>query len=200
MLSIKKAMIALTVLCSYFASIPLPSLAGGVKDADWLVTVQSEELKGMLNFNGSLHKDPVKVHVTYLDTEKSEDSTVNYEDFWYNSKGDLLGQEKHTKYDIRPAEQIIVRIKHKKNPAQQKEFHAVADAALRFYLDSCLHQGKVSAFRVPLDSFNDVEQAFEKLDYSPYAVVPEEVPGVSHVVLYLASEPDGQATYLQYNK
>lgn len=170
-------------------------------DIDWLVTLNTQVLKGMLTFNGSKNHDPVKVHVDYLETVKGENAKVSYEDFWYNSLGKPIGQEKFTTYNIRPAEQIVLRVTHKTSNPENKEFTAAANAALRFYTDSRNHKGVITAIRVPFDSFNGIEAALEQLNFIPYEIQAET--GSSDVkvpTLLLTSEPPGKAQNLKYNR
>lgn len=160
-----------------------------VHDYDWKVTLETEELKDVLNYNGSKMKNPVKVHVTLLESGKPDDEAISYEDFWY-VEGKPYGQEKHCKLSIPPGKAIAFRVKHKDQTVVEKHNAAAANAIARVLVDTYNDGIMLTAIKVPPDSLNSIVNHLQELNFTPANENSPEQASQSKVTLYVVSETD----------
>ncbi len=188
------------VFCTTLA-IWCPAFAGPkVRDYDWTITIESQELKGLFNYKASKLKDPVKVKVTYLRSGDDPNNATPFEDFWYSPNGKPYGQDKHTKFDIPSGEQIAIKITTREANPQKKEFIAAANAAVRVYSDVFVHKGMISVILAPDDQFDTVVNALEDLNFSPVPEFQGETSISQKPVLFVASYSNSSKQYLEYTQ
>lgn len=194
---------ALAAVSLFTSMTALPALAVNVKKPDWVITLKTEEQKGVLRFKGSNVKDPVKVHVTYQKEDGPVDDTaVKYESFWYNAQGKPIGQEKFHEYEMSADQSIVIRVQPKNSDSlTEKESIAAAEAALRVYLDCGLHKGRVPAIRVPKDAFDEFEQGLLQQKFTKYTPAIEKSEQTQDkLILFVTSDPEGRDQYYRLDR
>ena len=178
-----------------------PAFAGPkVRDYDWTITLEAQELTGLFNYKASTLKDPVKVKVTYLKAGDDPNNATPYEDFWYAPNGKPYGQDKHHTFDIPSGEQIAVRITTKDKNPQAKDFIAAANAAVRVYSDVYVHKGMISVIITPDDQFDTVINALQNLNFAPVPEFQAETSISQKPVLLVASDSNTNKQYLEYTQ
>lgn len=190
MASKKKSFIKFMLALSALMAVSTPCLSEDqVHDYDWKVTLETEELTDVLNYNGSQLKNPVKVHVTLLEAGKSDEDALNYEDFWYVN-GKPYGQEKHRDLDIPAGKAIAFRVVHKDKKVADKHDAAAANAIARVLVDTYNKGIMLTAIKVPQDSLNNIANHLEELNFTPANQNDPEQASESKVTIFLASETD----------
>jgi hypothetical protein len=155
-------------------------------DYDWTVTLQTQVLKGEFDYQNSTLKDPVEVQVSYL--QRGQTESVLYEKFWY-ANGKPLGQEKLAALNITQGQQLDIEITHKTSPDSnlEQEDKAAANATLRTLVNLYMNSNMVTAVKVPMASFSDVQSALGNYGFSPVTVDPDQ-PNPSKLTIFLESD------------
>jgi hypothetical protein len=155
-------------------------------DYDWTVTLQTQVLKGEFNYQNSTLKDPVEVQVSYL--QRGQTQSVLYERFWY-ANGKPLGQEKLAALNITQGQQLDIEITHKTSPDSNldQEDKAAANATLRTLVNLYMNSNMVTAVKVPMESFSDMQNDLQNYGFSAITVDPDQ-PSPSKLTIFLESD------------
>jgi len=166
---------------------------------DWIITIETEEQKEYFTYRGTALATVTRARASYQQGDAASADTTRYEDLWY-SQGKPLGLERVHSLDLRPGDQIGIRIKHKTSRVPDYEAYAAANAVLRILMDAYLNGNQVTAVLAPADSFNSISQAFQKQGLSVPPPRDPEHPVQGSIVIQLVSEPEGSQETLVYSR
>lgn len=168
------------------------------KQFDFIITVQTQVLKGYMAYPGSQLNPITQLTVSYQTTGRWDPSekgkVVKYEDLWYHNC-DAIGCRRYNLFKVPPTGQGMIRFLA--SPDTNRSSCAMANAATRLLLDIGLNHCSLSAIFVPTSAIDDVTNAFTKLNFVPFSPKPEVgVPGA--LAIYICSEPIGERRHLYY--
>lgn len=194
-ITISIVLIAAAILVS---SPQVSSQDSAIRDYDWIVEAQTEELKDYLNFPGSNLKPIFKAAVTYKSLDpKAHAQPVKYEDLFYRSC-DAIGCRRYHTFDITSGDGVAIRISTKSQPAKPEEACAAANIIVRLLLDSYLNGNSVPSVLLPYPIFNQVISDLHRENFYSAGEAPPDQPVFSSIILELRSEPGGLRQTMNY--
>lgn len=128
-------------------------------DDDWIVNIQTEELRNQFQYRGSRLTTVAKVNVAY--SSRSGEQKM-FERLWY-ADGKPIGLERLGPFALTKAEGAIIEVKHLKQPEVQQE-KAAANAILRLMLNAYHNSNAIVYIKLPDDSFDAICNELEKLN------------------------------------
>lgn len=166
-----------------------------VRDYDWIVEIETQELTGYLDYPGSNLKPIIQARITYkegdaVSSENKASKQVLYQDFWYKGCNPVGCRRYHT-YNIPPGDGIAIRVKHKNNSVAVGETCACANAIIRVLLDAYMNSNPVISVLVPDSTFSSIVADLAHENFYQQADAPPDVPQYASIILYLTSEPSG---------
>ena len=155
-------------------------------DYDWTVTLQTQVLNGEFNYQNSTLANPVEIQVSYV--QRGQANSVLYEKFWY-ANGKPLGQEKFADLNITQGQQLDIEITHLQSPYSNEvqEDLAAANATLRTLVDLYNNSNMVTAVKVPIEAFSNVQQDLGNYGFSQVTVDPDQ-PVSSNLSIFLETD------------
>lgn len=173
-----------------------------VRDYDWTVDIETEQLKDYLSYPGSRFSPVVEARITYSQlsqpapgTEKKQN--VRYQDLFFRGC-DPVGCRRYNTFDLPPGEGIAIRVKHRGPDITTAETCAAGNCITRVLLDAYLNGNMVIAAIVPSSSFASVVQELRRENFFAQPETPVETPQYSSIILHLRSEPPGQSQTMAY--
>jgi len=160
---------------------------------DWVIKVETHQLKRQFEYKGSTLSPVEKLEVSWHPT-KDEDKVTKYEYMYYH-EGRPFGMEKLRKMDMEQGEGVAIEIKHKDGDGTEAEKKDAANATFRLALDAYLNKNPLAAVKVPITSFDAVSNQLINLGFHD---AQDEGGGdfnqgaKSDMSLYLYSVPDGK--------
>ncbi len=157
------------------------------KTYDWTIDLETEPLKGRLDFPGSKLNELTRIKVFYHKGDKVDATKrTHYEDLYY--QGDkIVGCRRDHRFGLRSGEHLVIRVKHQDNP-ESGEAHAASDAIVRMVIDAYANGNMTSAVYVPGDTFNEIIQGMGRLNFFPAAAARPDEQVYTIMVLNLYSE------------
>lgn len=155
------------IACLLLSLTPQLATADNMVDVtyDWVMQVQTQELKRQFEFQGSTLNPIQKLEVQWYPPKKENEKT-KYEHLWYHD-GKAYGMEKQHKMDLPEGEAIAIEIKHKNESATMSEKRAAANAIVRLALDAYINKNPVPEIKVPLDSFGAISNHLQSMGFHP---------------------------------
>ncbi|MBC7998341.1 MAG: hypothetical protein IAF58_10380 [Leptolyngbya sp.] len=186
------------IACLILSLAPQFATADNMVDVtyDWVVQVQTQELKRQFEYQGSTLNPIQKLEVQWYPPKK-EDEKTPYEHLWYHD-GRAYGMEKQHKLDLPEGEAIAIEIKHKNQDATASEKKAAANAIVRLALDAYINKNPVPTIKVPIDSFGAVSSHLQSMGFfDPSSNGSDFEEGYKSVMtLNLYSVPEGKKAVL----
>lgn len=130
---------------------------------DWVIQVETTELKRQFDYQGSNLKPIEKLEVLWYPT-KDQNKKTRYELLYYHD-GRPFGMEKLHKMEIDQGDGVAIEIKHKDNNATEAEKKDAGNAIFRLALDAYLNRNPLAAVKVPIDSFDTVSDKLKNLGF-----------------------------------
>lgn len=130
---------------------------------DWVIQVETTELKRQFDYQGSGLKPIEKLEVVWYPT-KDQNKKTKYELLYYHD-GRPFGMEKLHKMEIDQGDGVAIEIKHKDNNATESEKKDAGNAIFRLALDAYLNRNPLAAVKVPIDSFDTVSDKLKNLGF-----------------------------------
>jgi hypothetical protein len=130
---------------------------------DWVIQVETDQLKRQFEYQGSTLNPVERLEVTWYPTKDKEKKT-RYELMYYHD-GRPFGMEKLHKMDIDKGDGVAIEIKHKSNNATEAEKKDAGNAIFRLALDAYLNRNPLAAVKVPVDSFDTVSEKLQALGF-----------------------------------
>jgi hypothetical protein len=166
---------------------------------DFIITVQTQVLKGYMTYQGSTLNPITQLTVTYQETPRLNQNrvskTVQYEDLWYHDCK-AIGCRRYNVFQIEPGEQGAIRFVPSADASNSG--CAIANATTRLLLDIGLNKSSLAAVFVPADAVGSVTTQFEQFNFHPYTPQPDH--GIkAAMALFICSEPEGTKQYLYYD-
>ena len=197
----KSALVCLAFYCFVLAGLALSERAlaqqGFQKTYDWTIDLETDAVKGRLEYPGSKLNNLNRVKVFYHKGAKVEASKrTHYEDLWYQ-EDQIVGCRRDHKFTVKAGEHVAIRVRHASG-ASSGQAQAAADAIIRLVLDSYANGSMTSAVFVPADSFNEIVQRLGRLNFYPAGAVKPDQQVYTIMVLNLYSEPEGSQQTLHY--
>lgn len=173
-----------------------------VRDYDWTVDIETEQLKDYLTYPGSRFSPVVEARITYSQVSQPAPGTqkkqnVPYQDLFFRSC-DPVGCRRYNTFDLPPGEGIAIRVKHRGPDITTAETCAAGNCITRVLLDAYLNGNMVIAAIVPSSSFASVVQELRRENFFAQAEAPVETPQYSSIILHLRSDPPGQSQTMAY--
>ena len=161
---------------------------------DWVVQIETTELKRQFDYKGSTLNPIEKLEVLWYPTKDKEKKT-KYQMMYYHD-GRPFGMEKLHKMDIDQGDGVAIEIKHKENNATEAEKKDAANAAFRLALDLYLNKNPLAAVKVPADSFESVSDRLQALGFhdskNDGEGLDNEQQFKSNMTMSLFSVPEGK--------
>jgi hypothetical protein len=158
---------------------------------DWTIDLETEPVKGRLEFPGTKFNDLTRIKVFYHKGNKIDSTKrTHYEDLWYQ-EDQIIGCRREHGFGLKPGEHLVIRVKHKEG-ATSAEAHAAADAIIRLVIDSYANGNMTSAVYVPGDSFNEIVQGLGRLNFFPAQPPKPDEQVYTIMVLNLYSDAGNQ--------
>lgn len=183
------------ILSTYFIFPDIGQAQSLGRTHDWIIEIETEELKHYLDFSGSPLQPIIKVAVTYH--KPDERKATKYEDLYYKA-GDPLGCRRHSTLNIGNDQQVALRVRHKSGTGSSAEGYAASNAILRVFLDAYLLGDMVAIIFVPASSFSNVVDGLSRQNFYPGDEPKPDEPVYSSIVLDLESEPSGSRQKMYY--
>ncbi len=173
-----------------------------VRDYDWIVDIETRQLKEYLSYPGSGFTPVIEAKITYTQVSEPEPGTtkkenVRYEDLFFKSC-DPVGCRRYNTFDLTPGEGIAIRVKHNGPDTTTAETCAAGNCVTRVLLDAYLNGNMVIAALVPSASFSSIVQELHRENFHAQPEDPVETPQYSTIILHLRSEPSGQDQTMFY--
>ena len=130
---------------------------------DWVIQVETTQLKRQFEYKGSTLNPVEKLEVLWYPT-KDQNKKTKYELMYYHD-GRPFGMEKLHKMEIDQGDGVAIEIKHKDNNATEAEKKDAANAVFRLALDAYLNKNPLAAVKVPVDSFESVSDKLKALGF-----------------------------------
>ncbi len=130
---------------------------------DWVIQVETDQLKRQFEYKGSTLNPVERLEVTWYST-KDKTKKTKYELMYYHD-GRPFGMEKLHKMDIDQGDGVAIEIKHKGNSATEAEKKDAGNAIFRLALDAYLNRNPLAAVKVPVDSFDAVSDKLQDLGF-----------------------------------
>ncbi|MBI4533030.1 MAG: hypothetical protein HY711_03705 [Candidatus Melainabacteria bacterium] len=194
--------LAMAVRALFACPLVVQAQSQSVREYEWIIEIQTEELPQFLNYPGSTLKPMVKATISYSQTTPAglsviPNKAIRYEDFYYKACTPL-GCKRLRTFGIPPGDGTAIRLKHKLSPGSSWEACAGANAIVRILLDAYLNGNPVATVLVPASSFSMVVQELHRENFYAAADAPPDEPVFSSIVLYLESEPSGNRQTMNY--
>ncbi|HEY9754490.1 MAG TPA: hypothetical protein V6C97_04995 [Oculatellaceae cyanobacterium] len=166
---------------------------------DFIITVQTQVLKGYMSYQGSTLNPITQLTITYQETPRLNQNrvskTVQYEDLWYHNCH-AIGCRRYNVFQIEPGEQGAIRFVPSADASNSG--CAIANATTRLLLDIGLNKSSLAAVFVPADAVGEVTTQFEQFNFHPYTPQPDH--GIkAAMALFICSEPEGTKQYMYYD-
>jgi hypothetical protein len=196
----KKVKVLLATALAAFASMHLalaPAKAfGDGFTYDWIVDIETAQLKNYFQYKGATLKDVVQAKVTFRPGDADDNvKSTRYEDFWY-SEFKPLGLDRYKTLDKMDREHVAIRIRPSSAVASMSEAWASANATLRIMLDVYRRGSMVTAVYAPAHSFSLIANAFQQQGFYPLPEVGADQAVQAGINIRLLSEPEGMAQTL----
>lgn len=162
---------------------------------DWIITIETEKLKGFLDEKQSTLKPVIKATVTYR--PGSGGTITKYEDLFYNS-WIALGMRRYKPLALGNSDQVAIVVSHKQGQATPDETSASANAILRVFVDAYLKGNAVTNIIVPETSLNQIVQNLKQANFYPGDDEKPDQPVFSSIVLHLEGSPSGTKQTMFY--
>lgn len=130
---------------------------------DWVLQVETSELKRQFDYQGSTLKPIEKLEVVWYPT-KDESKKTKYELLYYH-QGRPFGMEKQHKLEIDQGDGVAIEVKHKDNNVTDSEMKDAGNAIFRLALDSYLNRNPLAAVKVPINSFEPIADKLKSLGF-----------------------------------
>lgn len=191
---VRHATVCLLLSCLVIAG---AAAQGFKKTYDWTIDLETEPVKGRLEFPGSKFTDLTRIKVFYHKGSKVDATKrTHYEDLWYR-ESQLIGCRRDHGFGLKPGEHLVIRVKHKDN-ASTGEAHAASDAIIRTVIDAYANGNMTSAVVVPAESFSEIVQGLGRLKFFPAQPPKPDEPVYTIMVLNLYSDPEGNEQVMHY--
>lgn len=188
------------MLCLLFACTVMVGAAtaqGFKKTYDWTIDLETEPVKGRLEFPGSKFTELVRIKVFYHKGAKVDATKrTHYEDLWYH-ESQLVGCRRDHSFGLKSGEHLVIRVKHKEGNSSE-EARAASDGIIRLVIDAYANGNMTSAVVVPADSFGEVVQGLGRLKFFPAQPPKPDEPVYTIMVLNLYSDPEGNEQVMHY--
>lgn len=198
----KSVALALAISTLLVGPLAVHSQSQFVREYDWIIEIETEELPQFLNYPGSTLKPMLKAAVSYSQTASAAagvipKKAIRYQDFYYKACTPL-GSRRFQTFGIPPGDGTAIRLKHKLSPGSSYETCAGANAIVRILLDAYVNGNPVATVLVPASSFNMVVQELHRENFYATSDAPPDEPVFSSIVLRLESEPAGTGQTMNY--
>lgn len=160
---------------------------------DWVMKVETQQLKRQFEYKGSTLNPVEKLEVSWHPT-KDENKVTKYEYLYYH-EGRPFGMEKLRRLDMAQGEGLAIEIKHKDGDGTEAEKKGAANAAFRLALDAYLNKNPLAAVKVPIASFDVVSNQLISLgfhDAQNEGGNDFNEGAKTDMTIYLYSVPDGK--------
>lgn len=190
-----------TIIAAFAASVMASSatqaFAAPFKD-DWLMKIQTEEVKGQFKYANSSYPEVAKVTVKYCREAEEHNPSASkpYEMLWYR-QGHPIGLERQGKFDLTRGESVVFQIEHKDKQSKLSERQAVANAILRLCFDAIKNVNAVVSISLPDESFDPICQELEKLNFVD-TQDPADVASNAKIHLTLESKSENNHRHLYF--
>ncbi len=191
---IKTALIASTLLTCVL--MPAAMADDDKFQNDWLMKIQTEDLRNQFKYAGSTLTKVEKVTVKYSRKfEADQGKTRPYEYLWYHA-GKPIGLERLGKLEMTRGESAAIQVVNKGEKGIEQD-KAAANAILRMMLDAYHNSNPIISIRVPADCFDSVIGELRKLNCVDATHGADEEDH-SKMSLSLQSEPKGMSQQLYF--
>jgi hypothetical protein len=186
--NLNQTILSLIFLSAFFFC---PSV-GECQPIEWTITISAQRLDSYLNFTGSILTPVVKTSVYYNQSGQN----IHYQDLYY-SQGQPIGCRRYSALNVTPGTGGVIAVVKLSNNDQQQGC-AVANAAIRTYLDLSIQKSSVRELTVAPDYFDNLIQGLGQCGFQPFEIVPDK-PFKAKIVLEVVSNPSGRFQYLYYD-
>jgi hypothetical protein len=166
---------------------------------DWIVNIETAELKTSFQHGRSSLRNVVIAKITYRKGSTGEKDSTRYEDLWY-CQSKPIGLERYHTLNLPPGDGIAICIKNRSASCSYSEAWASANATLRVMLDAYVRRNAVIEVVVPLDAFNSIADGFRRQGLDPLPEEGSDEGVAASLLLHLVSEPDGMTQTFSYQR
>lgn len=162
-----------------------PVLAEGLdRTYDWIISIETEKMKGYLDQKGSTLKPIVKATVSYK--PGSGGTTTKFEELFYHN-WIALGMRRYKPLSLGNSDQVAIVVTHKQPPPTPEETNATANAIVRIFVDAYLKGNAVTNVIVPDATMGQIVQNLKQANFYPGNEDAPDQPNFSSLILHLES-------------
>lgn len=175
---------AAVIACAAFLLLPRVLAEGLDRTYDWIITIETEKLKGFLDQKKSTLKPIIKATISYK--PGTGGAPTKFEELFYRN-WIALGMRRYKPLSLGNSDQVAIVVTHKHSQSTPEETNAAANAIVRLFVDAYLKGNAVTNVIVPDASLGQIVQNLKQANFYPGNDDTPDQPNFSSLVLHLES-------------